>query len=487
VGQPDAGLSAPPVDRSAEPPRPWATVTLVVVAVAIAVVLVRGPNSTPEPNQILLVVSLVALGFVIRLERRRPSLQRSTVWGLTGGLLLVAVAVPPMDSNDVWAYATYGRMLAHYHDSPYTHSAADYPRDPFARKVDPVWQGTRSVYGPLFTVVSAGGMAVAGDSRGAARLFFQVLSALAVVAAMVLIDRRSADPMALAVLGVNPVTIVSFVNGGHNDALVGLAVLGAVFLVLHRRHTAAGVALALGAMVKIIALLPMAAIAVWVWRREGLRRAATLVGVTVALVALGIGLSGGRDVLEPLGRATHHITANSIWHGAQRWLEDAKLAEGFGRAEAQDYSLARVGRFAQVTVLGLAALLVARRLDRPTPVPAVGAAVLAYMLGAMYVYPWYVAWALPALALSWDSRLMWFLLGHAGAMQVAAFPDPRLFEADPLLFLNPLQRLRDDVFLIWMPLLTLVLLVVVVFVTLWPWLRALARPRRAPAAAREPT
>ena len=46
---------------------------------------------------------------------------------------LVAVVRPPARPQDLWWYAIYGRILAMYHASPYTHVAAPIPAQPAAR------------------------------------------------------------------------------------------------------------------------------------------------------------------------------------------------------------------------------------------------------------------------------------------------------------------------------------------------------------------
>ena len=90
---------------------------------------------------------------------------------------------------------------------------------------------------------------------------------------LLIVDRRTRDPMALAALGVNPLTIVSVVNGGHNDALVGLAVLGGVLLAIDRRYIAAGAALAGAVLIKASGGLPLLAVGAWLVVAAGSRRA----------------------------------------------------------------------------------------------------------------------------------------------------------------------------------------------------------------------
>src|SRR5205085_7125950 len=133
---------------------------------------------------------------------------------------------------------------------------------------DRVWRRTKSVYGPGFTLLSAAGMKVAGSSRLAARLFFQVVAALAIGAVLFLVDRRGRDPLALAAIGLNPVIVLGVVNNAHNDALVGLPVLGAVLFVASERPVAAGLVAAAGALVKVSPLLHGAAPGRRLWHRR---------------------------------------------------------------------------------------------------------------------------------------------------------------------------------------------------------------------------
>ena len=151
------------------------------------------------------------------------------------------------------------------------------------------------MYGPLWTWLSAAGTAtVARTSFLAARVYFQTLAAIAAALCLWLIWRRTRSPAAVAFLGVNPVIVISIVNGGHNDALVGLGVLAGVLLLIAERPAWAAIVFGLAVLVKISALLPIAAVCLWVWRRNGLRSAAKLGGVIVACVLVGFAVSGGR-------------------------------------------------------------------------------------------------------------------------------------------------------------------------------------------------
>jgi hypothetical protein len=414
---------------------------------------------------VLLLVAFVSLGLLVVAERRARHLTRTPVLIVSGALLVMAVVVPPTESTDVWSYSMYGRMVATYQDSPYRHTAADYPDDPVAERVATFWKKTPSVYGPLFTAVSAGGMAVAGTSALAARLYFQVMAALAVAACLLLIDRHTRDPVALAFLGINPITVVSVVNGGHNDALVGLAVLGGALLALAWRPAWAGAALAGAMLVKAAAVVPAAAVGFWVWRRQGRRPLGVLCGTAAGIVVLGTLAGGGLAVIDALGDAQTRFTAGSVWSGPRRWLVSAMVDADTTPADASE-ALSRNLAWTSIAIaIVLTLVLCHRRWDSPAPFLAVGAAVLAYMLVGTHILPWYVAWSLPALAICWRWPWGWLAVAQAGLLQLATIPHPG--GGTPGLPLGtPVERFQLDLYAAWIPMLEALAVLAIVVLTI---------------------
>ena len=392
---------------------------LAVAALAMVGVLLRGPRGDVGPNLVLLGLAFAALAVLVAAERRRPSLTRGLVLATSSVLLVLAVAAPPAQSADVWSYAMYGRMVSEYRASPYRHTPAEYQADPIGRRVSRFWLGSRSVYGPLFTGVSAVGMAAAGRSATLARLFFQGLAAVAVAVSLVLVDRRTRDPVALALLGANPVVVVSVVNGAHNDALVGLALLGGVLLVAARRPAWAGAVLAAGALVKVAALLPAAAVATWVWWRVGRRPAIVLVATAAAVGVAGLVAGGAPDVLAALGDAQSRLTGGSVWAWARR-----RLVGSAASPDTVDAATRALSWAATAAAAGLTFLLAARRPRSEGLVVVAGGAVVAYLLLGTYVVAWYLAWGLPVLVLAWRWRVAWLAVAHAALLQLATARPP---------------------------------------------------------------
>jgi alpha-1,6-mannosyltransferase len=407
---PDPSSDAPtPADRAVA-----LTLVLVSAAATGAVVFRRFFGAG---RAALLTFAFVTLALVVFRARWRRALSLRTVLVLTVVLLGLAVARWPRDSTDVWAYAAYGHMITEYGVSPYTHTPSDFPNDRIERRVKPIWQDTESVYGPLWHGISAAVTSFTETMRPT-RVAFQTLAALSVFLAVLLIARHTRDPAAAALIGLNPLIVYSVVNGGHNDALVGLALLGGVLLAMRERFVLAGLAMAVAASVKIVALLGLAALAVWIWRKRGLRPAAITTSVAGGAVALGYALSGGLDGIAPLREARLHISRNSIW----------LLADSEGRTNL--FGLGRFYRFSPeylswaatlstVVVLVLGAVLVAGRLRDRTPVLIVGSALVAYLLAGTYVLPWYAAWVLPVLALEWRTGLTKLVLAQSALYLLA--------------------------------------------------------------------
>src|SRR4029450_2058314 len=204
-------------------------------------------------------------------------------------------------------------MVSRYGESPYRHVPVEYANDRAIRRVKPAWQNTSSVYGPLWNGVSAGVVSVTQTHQLSTRIWFQVLAALSVFLAVLLVARRTRAPAAVALIGLNPLVIYDVVNGGHNDALVGLAVLGGVLFATRKRFVLAAVVIGLAALVKLVALLGLAALAVWVWRRRGPPPPSISSPRGGVVGAGGYAVSGGLDALTPLQEARLQMSRNSIW------------------------------------------------------------------------------------------------------------------------------------------------------------------------------
>lgn len=358
-------------------------------------------------------VAVACFAALLALERKERWLTVRTVAVAGSVLLVLAVTFPPTESADVWSYVMYGRIVAVHHANPYATPPAAYPDDRWSRLVRPIWRDSPSLYGPLFQSAAALVVRVAGGSRVRLRLGFQLIAALALVGTLWLLWWRTRDPPAVAVLALNPLVVVGVVNGAHTDALVGLAVIAGVLLSERRRPAAAGLVVGLGALVKVVALLPAGILVLWTWRRRGARAALVNGAVVAAAVAAGYVLFGRMDAIRALGSESGLTNRFSVWRLIW-WIHPVIQADG------ERHLASGAGSWITMALLlGLAVLASLSALRRNGPDRAVALAVLVYLLGGLYVQPWYVVWALPTLALAWRSRLVWVAVGLQAALTVA--------------------------------------------------------------------
>lgn len=324
-------------------------------------------------------------------------------------LHLLALAIPLFLSRDVYSYAIYGRMVSEHGANPYATLPAAFVDDPVYPLVSVDWIDSRSVYGPAFTAISAGVTSVFGSPAGTV-LGFKALAAAAGVLTMLLAvaaARRAAPEraaFAAALVGWNPVVVFHGVAGGHNDALVGLAVAGAVLLVLLRRELLATAALTVGTLVKVSAAAPLlvGAVAFALRQPDGrrLREVAKHVGVGV-LVALPFVLPFMQAEDPTLGML--ELTTRQGWLAPSRFVlvtlrgaANAIAGELAGDVVSVVVRLA----FPLAFVWALAVLLrhLARDRDRLDPVVVLGAMGWASLISLMVspvLLPWYVAWLIP--------------------------------------------------------------------------------------------
>jgi hypothetical protein len=362
-----------------------ATVALVVCTVGTATTLIVGRWSA-----ILLLagvaVALAAYWWMVTAEARRPTLTLRAVVVAVAVVIGVAVTTVPRQSGDLWSYAMYGRIVAVHHASPYRHVPDEYPSDPMLRLVSPAWQHTGSVYGPAFVAFSAGVAPLAGDSATRTRLLYQATAALAVAGALVLVWRRTRSAAAIAWLGLNPVVGLQLVNGGRNDALIGLGVLGAILLMEREKLRASGLVTAAVTTIKATGVLAGAGLAVWTWRRRGLRRAAVFAAVTAVTVVGAYIAAGGTVALGPLRHAATQLSRGSVWSALPR------------------LGLPEISTTAAMVVTAAVVVACLWRYTKDDPAEAGIAGPVAFLLAAPFVLPGYLGWVLPGAALQHDGR-----------------------------------------------------------------------------------
>src|SRR5262245_37685207 len=226
--------------------------------------LARVPNLAEAPAAFLALFALAFAGYALGLCALTAlpdarALAASLV--VAGACRLVLLPAPPSLSTDAYRYLWDARVAA-AGISPYAHPPVAPELTPLRdRAIYPRLNHTTwlTIYPPAAQVFFRAVHAVAPDSMLAMKT---ALGAAEIVglALLVALLRTFGLPLArTAIYAWNPLVLVEVWASAHLDALAVTAVIAAVLATVRGRHVAAGVALALGTLVKLYpaALLPL--------------------------------------------------------------------------------------------------------------------------------------------------------------------------------------------------------------------------------------
>jgi glycosyl transferase family 87 len=344
---------------------------------------------------------------------------------------------PPLLSQDVFSYISYARLDVLHSLNPYTHSPDAVPGDAvygFAGSKD-----ATSAYGPLFTLATLP-LAKLGVPTA-----FWTLKAVAALASLGVVAltwgcarRLGRDPvLASLAVGLNPLVLVHVVAGAHNDALVMLPLMGAIFISLpskqmpsagkptagsragRQRASTAGVLSAAAVGVKASGVLPAPFMLIGSSERgRFLAGAAAALGIAAAAAVAAFGTKA-LEAFVLIGQNQERTT---------RWSVPQRLADGIGAITGGSAGeIVHFTRAALVGLLAIALVALLRRawLARDEPrawVAAAGWATLGVLLATAWLVPWYAIWLLPLAALARDVRLLAGAIALCAYMLVIAVP-----------------------------------------------------------------
>jgi hypothetical protein len=341
---------------------------------------ISGPHALARSLSITLAVMFTAYVIVIAAAR---SLSMWVIVAVVVALHLVLLLGPPLQLNDVFNYLGYARLGALHGLNPYTHTISAELFDPIYRFAS--WDGLRSPYGELFTVLS---YPLAFLPLPVA---FWVVKAAAVLFSLGFLGlvwccarHLGRDPrQVITFVALNPIYLIYAVGGFHNDFLMLVASTAAILFVLTGRDRSAGAALVVGIAVKFTALAigPFLLLALAGRRRVG----RFIIGGAIALVPL-LAVS-----LALFGTAPPNISQQSRLLSVFSVPNLAGLPFGVGGSPL----VLHLATFA-VALVALYHLL--RRRD--DWLSGAGWTTFALILSLSWSVPWYVVWLLPLAALS---------------------------------------------------------------------------------------
>lgn len=388
----------------------------------------HGPDGWPSPlvnaiglalpmpwNKVAIVAGVLLLVAAWWLLRPRPDAPAArfplpialAAWSVP--LLLV----PPVLSADAVLYADLGWIVAQG-QNPYLVGLTG-AGGPYAPHVDQLWAGNGVAYPPLALLTDALVVTLSGFATygGILAMRLPVLAALALIAWVLprLARDLGVDARHAVWLGLlNPLVIIHFAGGAHNDALMVAVALVGIWLALRTPHwawgllagpAAIGVAMAFkqqaGLAVVACAGLPIAArlAELTLGRRLWLLGIRTAVaGLVAVAVFAGLSLASGLGFgwtawLSLMGKAGT-AAPFSMLAQAGEWLIGTAGGDPSGW-------LAGVGVVSTLTLLATLGWVLIRFADRP--LAALGWGSLAVSVLGQSMHPWYIPWSVAVLAL----------------------------------------------------------------------------------------
>ncbi len=342
---------------------------------------------------------------------RRP-LTRGTVWWWSLPLL----PAPPLLSFDSYSYAAQGEMV-HRGLDPYSLGPAALG-DLFAAQVDPLWQYTAAPYGPLSLQIQHIIVDLTGHNAYLSAILMRIPAFVGVLLIAIYLPRLARllgyDRATTIWLGVlNPLVLLHFVGGAHNDSLmVGLMVL-ALWLGATRHLVLGAICVAAAASIKQPAAAAIIAVAaLHAWRVRGWVRPSnrdlvgpvllSLVVFAVSFVAIGLATGLGFGWIAALsvpGSVRSMLSPTSLVGTGLEWV--------FNQLGFHDTAGAMVPFLNKVgSVVGLVLMAwIVWRFKAKHPTRALGWLLLAFVLTSATVHPWYILWGGLIFAMTETGRI----------------------------------------------------------------------------------
>lgn len=399
-------------------------------------------------------VFLLFLGWISVRHLDLPQAWRTFWWWC-----LPLLACPPLLSKDAWAYLEQGWIVLQGFN-PYETGLSTIG-GPFAGRVDSYWQGTTTVYPPLALLIQAGAVVLGGAGPFWSLLAMRLpglLGVLIIGACLPRIARATGQDAAGAIwLGLlNPLVLVHFIGGAHNDAWATALGVAGLWLAIRWRPgwplgcILVGLAMAikqpLGLMMVAVALVGLdvdpAASPREAWRTTigaGLWRLPlgllfTVAGFAIPTLASGWGVGWARSSGAPQSAGSQ-----SIAHTTAAALQ---LVTGWPMSDAVA-AVAPVFLGIGVGIIGL----LGWRHGASRPVTFSAWALVAFAVTYPSLQPWYALWGgvllgtvgLSRRGLAWVVTISGCLLVTSVLLEYAGWPIP-VVQVAALAMAWPLNR-----------------------------------------------
>jgi hypothetical protein len=331
-------------------------------------------------------------------------------WAVLAIWSIPLLAAPPTFSHDAYSYSAQGWML--FNDvNPYEAGPGVLP-GAFADQVSWVWRFTAAPYGPLSLRLQELIVVASGLQPYLSAVLMRIPALIGVVLIVVLLpriaERMGVDAQLTGWLAtLNPLLVIDFVGGAHNDALMmGLVVL-ALWLGLKARMWLAGaVVVGVAAAIKQPAFLaayalPLLADPLTTWKGSHIARTVGKIAVscliaigTFGAVSLACGLGfGWLNAVNVPGLVVTVSPFTVIGQGVQ-------LVLNYFQLDSSEHAAILLARTIGLAIAVAGVLVLAVVQARKKPMSFLSWSYLLVAFAGPALHSWYVLWGTLLLPLT---------------------------------------------------------------------------------------
>jgi hypothetical protein len=382
------------------------------------------PSLTGDGRQLAWLVSaLLGVMYVLYVTALLTAPRLRARWTIAAvvAIHVIFLLAPPLSYTDVFNYINYGRMGVVHHLNPYTTLPAAEPHaDPSFALSN--WHHLLSPYGPPFTLLTYALVPLGVKSSFWALKLLVGAASLATLALVWKCAQRvgRSEVAAVAFVAFNPIVLIWGLGADHNDTLMVVFVVLAVYLALgaqagqRRVAGASAAALVTAVFVKASAgvLLPV------MLAGSGCRRRFLVGGLLGAALLTFAALAAFGPHVPSLSTQSGLVTAIGIPN---------LIGLALGQGGETGVLHAAFDLLVVLSVVGCTVWALRRPGDW---IGACAVVLLVLVVSLSWAAPWYVLWVLPFAALCGWRRLRVAVLVFSAYFLIAFMPAAALLAGD---------------------------------------------------------
>ncbi|MFA5995505.1 MAG: glycosyltransferase [Patescibacteria group bacterium] len=238
-------------------------------------------------------ISYVVLIDVILITKLPWKLQVILTGLLFGGLLIMAVLMQPIGSQDIYWNLLYGKLWSQYQVNPYQVPLSYFSFDSWSYTVK-AWRDLTMTHGPIWVYLL--GLATVGVAKlSGALLLIKLLQSAALIGAVIMFwkltglitEQLNKRAKWLALFALNPWLIQMVIIDVHNDVFIMLGIIVSYYLLLRKKYSGSILVLLLAGLVKYVSWFLMP-IPLYYWLKTKTNMSGKMISLITILVGCAV-------------------------------------------------------------------------------------------------------------------------------------------------------------------------------------------------------